>query len=74
MREAPPRQLQMVGCVGHTHAVLIDRRYLRWRCADRNCPDARKAHGKGLWAFHVLDLETDEIRSEFEDRQGNRAA
>ena len=47
-----------IGCDGHTHVVLIDGRYLRWRCTDRHCPEAQTAKRCGLWAFHVHDMVT----------------
>lgn len=47
-----------IGCEGHTHVVLIDGRWLRWRCQDRHCPEAQAAKGRGLWAFHVHDTLT----------------
>ena len=64
MSDAPTRI--PIGCDGHTHVVLIDARYLRWRCTDRNCPDARRAQRRGVWLFHVHDTHTGERWNEEE--------
>lgn len=58
--------VQRIGCSGHTHFVIIDGRYARWRCKDRNCDCAAKAHATGQWAFHVHDLQTGEQWTEWE--------
>lgn len=74
MREAAAGQVRLVGCVGHTHLIIRENRYLRWRCRDRHCEDAEKARATGQRAFHVFDLETRTIETEFEEAEGKRAA
>ena len=62
-----PAHEERIGCDGRTIAVLIDDRYLRWRCTDyRNCEHAAKARRENLWAFHVKDLVTKKRTDEFE--------
>lgn len=72
MRDGPA-QVKRIGCAGHTHALRLNDRLQRWRCTDRNCPDVRKAHSEGLWAFHVYDWATGETWTEFEDARVRRA-
>ena len=73
MRDASARQVKLLGCAGHTHAVLKDRRYLRWRCKHHQCAEAVEAKRKGLHCFHVLDLDTDREWTEFEDMEAKAA-
>lgn len=65
-RDRHNRNAVPVGCEGHTSFLLIDRRYIRWRCMDRNCPDVRDARKRGMWAFHVHDIVTGESWTEDE--------
>lgn len=45
-----------IGCAARTHLILVDSRFLRWRCVDRNCPDVVEAKRRGAKAYHVKDL------------------
>ena len=51
-------QRQMVRCEARTHAVVVDGRYLRFRCTERSCPDVREAKSDGGRVFHIWDLHT----------------
>jgi hypothetical protein len=51
-------------CPARHHARIVDDRFLRIRCTDRNCPYVREAKPLGLQVFHVWDLET---RAEWTD-------
>lgn len=62
-----PAREERIGCDGRTVAVLIEDRYLRWRCTDyRNCAHAAKARRENRWAFHVRDLLTGDVWDEEE--------
>lgn len=74
MRDATTRQVKMIGCAGHTHLVVRENRFLRWRCKHHQCPDAMEARRRGLHCYHVHDVVTGEEWTEYEDAEGRRAA
>ncbi len=64
-----------VGCEARVWFVIIDDRYIRWRCTDRNCEDARDAKSEGRRAFHMYDIRTGAQWTEEEpDREAEQAA
>jgi hypothetical protein len=65
-RDRHNRKAVPVGCDGHTEFLLIDERYIRWRCTDRNCPEMLAAKRRGMWLFHVFDTVTKERTNEEE--------
>ena len=58
-----------IGCDVRVQVVIIDGRYIRWRCRENHCPDAITAKRHGTRAFHIYDLETGEQRTEYEAQE-----
>ena len=54
-----------IGCDVRVQVVIIDGRYLRWRCTHNHCPAVVKAKASGLQAFHVHDTVTGDQRTEY---------
>ena len=71
MRNRDHNQIAVpVGCEGHTEFLLIDGRYIRWRCTDRNCPDVQRVKQRGAWVFHVFDTRSGKRWTEVEPVRG----
>lgn len=60
------KESERIGCEGHTHAVLWEGRFLRWRCKHPRCENAMEARELGLHCFHIRDLQTGEQWTEME--------
>lgn len=58
-------------CSDHTHAWIVDDRYLRIRCSgDKRCKDAKEAKRINGKAIHIWDLVTGERTTEIiEDKE-----
>ncbi len=54
-----------VGCDDAVRFVIIDDRFIRWRCTDKNCGDVQEARDLGCHAFHLFDLESGTQWSEY---------
>jgi len=46
------------GAPGHVDFVVIDGRYVRYRCKHRTCPEREAARLRGEYAYHVVDVVT----------------
>ena len=47
-----------VGCDNAVVAVLIDGRYLRWRCTHHRCLAEADARRRRVRLYHVQDMQT----------------
>lgn len=58
--------ISKVACEARVHFWVVDNRYVRWRCRDRQCPAVIKAKHDNQIAMHVWDLVTNQVWDDFE--------
>jgi hypothetical protein len=56
-------------CTARVHVWTVDGRYIRRKCTDRRCPEARWAKQHDQIAIHVWDQQSDVMWTEYEPKE-----